>query len=169
MKHLFLPLSLWPSSFYKTEPCPAVRGAARLAPPGTPPPSIACASPAHPWTQTVIYKRLLFRRVPRFATSWTVACQAPCPPPSPSFLKLMPAELMMLSNHLILYRLLLLLPVYKYCPLKWIPSFPSLLLSSQVTFSWSVMCPILYMVLQLSVLRNSAWRKMCWKSLFFCS
>ena len=73
--------------------------------------------------------------VSRFVTSWTVACQAPCPPPSPSFLKLMPVELMMLSNHLILCHPLLLLPVYKYCPLKWIPSFLSRLLSSQVTCS----------------------------------
>ena len=45
-----------------------------------------------------------------FATAWTTAYQAPLSSLSPSLLKLMPIELVMLSNHLILCLPLLLLP-----------------------------------------------------------
>ena len=50
-------------------------------------------------------------RVQLFVTSWTVACQAPLSSTvSWSLLKFMSIELVVLSNHLILYRSLLLLP-----------------------------------------------------------
>ena len=45
-----------------------------------------------------------------FATAWTTAYQAPLSSLSPSLLKLMSIELVMLSNHLILCLPLLLLP-----------------------------------------------------------
>ena len=46
-----------------------------------------------------------------FATPWTAACRAPLSSTiSQSLLKYMSIELVILSNHLILYRLLLLLP-----------------------------------------------------------
>ena len=53
----------------------------------------------------------LLSHIQLFETPWTVACQAPLPPPSPlSWFKFMSSESVMLSNHLILCRLLLLLP-----------------------------------------------------------
>ena len=53
----------------------------------------------------------LFSHVPLFATPWTAACQAPQSSTiSGSLLKLMSIKSVMLSNHLILYHPLLLLP-----------------------------------------------------------
>ena len=50
-------------------------------------------------------------RVQLFVTPWTAACPDPTSIISRSLLKLMSIELVMLSNHLILYILLLLLPL----------------------------------------------------------
>ena len=53
----------------------------------------------------------LLNCVPLFVTPWTAACQASLSiTNSQSLLKLMPIKLVMTSNHLILYRPLLLLP-----------------------------------------------------------
>ena len=69
---------------------------------------------------------LLFSCVQLFMTPWTAACQAPLPSTvSQSLLKFMCIELVMLSNHLILFCPLILLP--SNFPSIWIFSIESAL------------------------------------------
>ena len=92
--------------------------------------NLACNSSAANIVEHILYIIIVqsLSCVQLFATPWTAACQASLSSAiSQSLLRFMSVELVMLSDHLVLYRLLLLLPqsfpISGSFPVSWL--FPS--------------------------------------------